>query len=308
LRFVGYDRADPPANVVFSDGGTAVFWANSGTAFTQALVPNALMGSEWTAVGVSDFSGNGGTDVLWANTSGQAAIWELNGPTLTGFGIPAGQMGSEWHIAGTGDFNGDGKDDILWESNAGTANVWTMNGTQLVSAAPVENAQGGLAQMGSEWHMVTTGDFDGDGKDDVLWENNSGDLTIWGLNGSSLSALYNNIGQNGGGVAQMGSEWHVAGVGNFNGDKTADLVWADTSNNVQIWDMEGGHISQIVTPDAHQGAGWHLDGVGDFTGSGAKDDLLWLRSDGTAQVWHVTGTQVTVTQPTTPTGDILLGV
>jgi WD40 repeat protein len=154
---------------------------------------------------------------------------------------------------------------------------------------------------------VTSGDFDGDGKDDVLWENSSGAETIWGMNGSSLPHLYNNVGQNGD-VASMGLEWHVAGVGNFNGDQTADLVWVDTNNNVQIWDMKGGHISQIVFPDGHQGIEWQLKGVGDFTGSGAKDDLLWLRSDGAAQVWHVTGTQVTVTQPTTPTGDILAGL
>jgi hypothetical protein len=179
-------------------------------------------------------------------------------------------MGSEWHVAGIGDFNGDGKSDILWESTSGTANVWSMNGTQLVSAAPVENAQGGLAQMGSEWHIVTTGDFDGDGKDDVLWEDTAGHETIWGMNGSSLSTLYNNVGQNGS-LAQMGSEWHVAGVGNFNGDKTADLVWVDTHNNVQIWDMEGGQISQIVFPNDHQGTEWQLKGVGDFTGSGTSD-------------------------------------
>jgi hypothetical protein len=215
-------------------------------------------------------------------------------------------MGSEWHIAGTGDFNGDGNSDILWESTAGTANVWTMNGTQLVSAAPVEDAQGALAQMGSEWHIVAEGDFDGDGKADVLWESDSGVETIWGLNGSSLSALYNNVGQ-AGSVAQMGSEWHAVGVGNFNGDKTADLVWVDTSNNVQFWDMEGDHINQIVFPNGHQGTEWQLKAVGDFTGSGVRDDLLWLRSDGAAQVWHVTGTQVTVTQPA-PTGDNLLGL
>jgi hypothetical protein len=106
----------------------------------------------------------------------------------------------------------------------------------------------------------------------------------------------------------MGSEWHVVGNGNFNGDKTDDLVWVDANNNnVQIWDMEGGHISQIVFPNGQQGIEWHLKAVGDFTGSGVRDDLLWLRSDGAAQVWHVNGTQVTVTQAA-PTGANLLGL
>jgi hypothetical protein len=216
-------------------------------------------------------------------------------------------MGSEWHIAGIGDFNGDGKSDILWTSTSGNADVWSMDGAQLLSDHPVEDNQGVLGQMGSDWHVVTTGDFDGDGKSDILWENTSGNTDVWSMDGSQLLNGHL-VADKQGVLAKMGSEWHVAGDGNFDGDKTADLVWVDTNNNVQIWDMDGSQISQIVNPDAHQSAGWELKGVGDFTGSGAKDDLLWLRSDGAAQVWHVTGTQVTVTQPTTPTGDILLGL
>jgi hypothetical protein len=53
---------------------------------------------------------------------------------------------------------------------------------------------------------------------------------------------------------------------------------------------------------------WHLKAVGDLTGSGSNDDLLWLRGDGDATVWHISGTQVTETQPNTPQGDILAGV
>jgi hypothetical protein len=217
-------------------------------------------------------------------------------------------MGSEWHVAGTGDFNGDGKADILWTSTSGNADVWSMDGSQLVSSHLVANDQGVLGSMGSEWHVVTTGDFDGDGKSDILWENTSGNTDVWSMDGTQL--LSDRLVKDEQSVlAQMGSEWHVAGAGNFNGDKTADLVWVDTNNNnVQIWDMDGSQISQVVTPDAHQGAGWQLKAVGDFTGSGVKDDLLWLRSDGAAQVWHVTGTQVTVTQPTTPSGYFLNGL
>jgi hypothetical protein len=97
------------------------------------------------------------------------------------------------------------------------------------------------------------------------------------------------------------------GSGNFNGDATADLVWTDPNNDVQIWYMQHGQVSQVVTPELHQDPGWQLKAVGDFTNGGAKEDLLWLKPDGTAQVWHVTGTQVTVTQPTTPSADLLLG-
>jgi len=84
-----------------------------------------------------------------------------------------------------------------------------------------------------------------------------------------------------------------------NGDGTADIIWADTSNDVQIWQMSAGQIAQFVFPSGHDGPEWHLKGVGDFTGDG-RADLLWLGGAGGAQIWDVNGTQVTVLQPTAP--------
>jgi hypothetical protein len=272
------------------------------------------MGSEWNIAGIGDFNGDGESDILWTSTSGNAVVWSLDGSHLLSEDLVAddqgvlGRMGNEWHVAGTGDFDGDGKSDILWTSTSGNAVVWSMDGSQLLSDQPVKDDQGVLGQMGSEWHVVTTGDFDGEGKSDILWENTSGNTDVWSMNGSQLLSDQP-VKDDQGVLGQMGSEWHVVGAGNFNGDKTADLVWVDTNNNnVQIWDMNGSQISQVVNlgVGAHQAVGFQLEAVGDFTGSGAKDDLLWLRSDGAAQVWHVNGTQVTVTQPTTLASDILL--
>src|SRR5204862_8303436 len=88
----------------------------------------------------------------------------------------------------------------------------------------------------------------------------------------------------------MGSEWRVAGVGNFNGDSTSDIVWVNGNNDVQIWYMAGGGISQIVTPDGHEGSEWRLDGIADLTGD-HNADLVWANNNGSTHIWQVNGTQ-----------------
>ncbi|HWB51841.1 MAG TPA: FG-GAP-like repeat-containing protein [Stellaceae bacterium] len=280
----------PSAGSAFPQaGGELVVSQLTSGSLTQTVVPNAQMGAEWAAFGMADFNGDGNSDALWTNgAGGQAAIWELTGPTLSGFDIPTGKMGAEWQVAATGDFNGDGDADILWHAQSGTdvgeVAVWTMGGTQLVGFGISDG------QIGVEWNPVATGDFYGTGRSGVLWENNLGQLQDWSLNGPDLNTLNNDVGQ-------MGAEWRVAGVGHFNGigngDPTGDVVWVDTNNNVQVWQMTDGQIAQIVTLQGNIGTGWTLQGVGDYTGSGASQ-LLWTNSNGQNVIWQVNGAQVTV--------------
>src|SRR5262249_53059240 len=109
MKLVGTADADGngQADILYSKGGSLALWANSGGKFSQASVPNAHMGAEWTAYGTGDFSGDGRTGVLWTNTTGQVAIWTLNGTVLTASTVSDGHMGAEWHVAGINDFNGD---------------------------------------------------------------------------------------------------------------------------------------------------------------------------------------------------------
>ena len=120
----------------------------------------------------TNFNGDGHTDILWQNTNGQAAIWEMNGTNqIPGGGQLVGpNPGTSWKEIGTGDFNGDGHSDILWQNTNGQAAIWEMNGTnqipgggQLVGANP-----------GPNWNAIGTGDFNGDGHSDILWQNTTG--------------------------------------------------------------------------------------------------------------------------------------
>jgi hypothetical protein len=54
-----------------------------------------------------DFSGDGNSDILWRDTSGNTAAWIMNGGQILQAGN-YGQIPTTWSIIGQRDFNGDG--------------------------------------------------------------------------------------------------------------------------------------------------------------------------------------------------------
>ena len=42
------------------------------------------------------------------------------------------------------------------------------------------------ATVGRDWTIQGVGDFNGDGKADILWRNTSGLVHLWGMNGASV--------------------------------------------------------------------------------------------------------------------------
>ena len=141
-------------------------------------------GPSWKVVGSGDFNGDGHSDILWQNASGQAAIWEMNGlnPIAGGSAAVGANPGPSWKAVGTGDFNGDGHSDILWQNARRSGrdlgdereqpDRWRQ---RRVGAIPAR-----------AWKAIGTGDFNGDGYSDILWQNTSGQAAIWEMNGTNL--------------------------------------------------------------------------------------------------------------------------
>ena len=110
-----------------------------------------------------------------------------------------------------------------------------MNGTSIIGA-------GALPNPGPNWHAAGTGDFNGDGKADILWQNIDGTPVIWEMNGTSIIGA--------GALPNPGPSWHGAGTGDFNGDGKADILWQSSDGTPVIWEMNGTSIigSGIVGP------------------------------------------------------------
>ncbi|WP_457492019.1 matrixin family metalloprotease [Tardiphaga sp. P5_C7] len=253
--------------------GDAALWTMKNGALDSYSLTQGHMGAEWSAFSSSaDFNADGKADILWTNAAGSVAIWQMNGPTLAGFSAPSGRMGAEWHVEGTGDFNKDGNSDILWVSTTNQVAVWSMNGSALAGYG----LSGG--RMGSEWTVAATGKFDAGGKAGILWESSNGSLSTWSMNGSDVTSLSS--------LGQAATGFHVAGTGDFNKDGIDDIVLLNAANDVEIWTIKNGAVSQKIDPNGHMGIEWHFSGVGDVSGDG-RSDIVWTKVDGTTAVWDM---------------------
>ena len=101
----------------------------------------------------------------------------------------------------------------------------------------VNNASFG-ATVSSDWHVLATGDFNGDGRTDVLWRNDNGTVTDW-LGQSNGSLASNPV------YASIPTNWHVVATGDFNGDGIDDILVRSDTGQIGDWlgQSNGGFVN-----------------------------------------------------------------
>lgn len=211
--------------------GTVAIWFLNGASVSSSASLGAADPATWSIVGACDVNGDGKGDLIWRSSAGVVAIWLLNGATISS-SASLGSVATSWSIVGCADFNGDGKADLLWrDTTGGTVAIWFLNGTTVSSSASL----GAVSTVTWPATSMATGDFNGDGRADILWRSNGGALAIWLLNGAAISASGN--------LGTVPTNWTVAGTGDFNGDGKGDLLWRDgTGGTVAIWFLNGGTV------------------------------------------------------------------
>lgn len=196
-----------------------------------------------------------------------------------------------WAAASTAeaarDLNADGRADILWRHDGtGGNSLWLMDGALRAAGS------GALPTTAdTNWRVVGHGDFDGDGRADILWRHvGNGSNALWLMDGIARKSS----------VALPGTAdpaWIVAGVADFDGDGQPDILWRNRVTGANaLWRMNGTtrDASFMLTSTADQN--WQVVGTADVDGDGKADivwrnaatgaNALWLMDSGTRRSSH----------------------
>ncbi len=189
-----------------------------------------------------------------------------------------------------GDFNGDSKADLVWRyyGTGGYNCIWLTGSTPESSTIddPRLDPQAVVIrdEADTDNKIVGTGDFDSDGKEDILWHNKvNGNNTVWFMNGTTYVSTASLL-------AETNLSRDICATGDMNNDGKVDILWRNrTDGSNKVWLMNGTTRQSEVTLSSETDQAWDIVGAGDFDGDG-KADILWRNTtNGSNRVWIMNG-------------------
>ncbi len=245
-------NGDGSPDIVFQDDNSflAVWNMNKGSfVSSDFLLPSQVGEPNWTIAGSGDFDGDGKEDLVFQHADGTVAIWFMDGVSLTRSVLldPSNPGDSKWRVAAAGDMNADFKTDLVFQHEDGTLAVWFLDGTKLVASRLIEPSHPG----DSGWRVRGLGDFNADGKQDLLFQHVDGRLAVWALDGGVLveAFLLDPL-------STTEPQWVVKGVADFDLDQKVDILFQRSDDaSMAIWYMDGKVLRKASLTDPVQPGG-----------------------------------------------------
>jgi hypothetical protein len=227
-------------------------YSNNGA--SNLVYPPVRVGGGWTGyllVSTGDFNGDSRSDLLARKPNGDLMFYRGN--STGGLVYPPARIGGGWNIynriLSPGDLTGDRRADLLVTNSAGELKLYRGDGTGDLVYPPVG--------LGGGWNiydrLVSTGDFTGDGRADVLARKPAGDLMLYHGNGNA-NLVYPPV--------RLGGGWNIydrlLSSGDLTADGRSDLIARKPNGDLMYYRGTGN--GKLVYPPVRLGGGWTVYG------------------------------------------------
>jgi hypothetical protein len=219
------------------------YWGNGTGGFNGGArnIMDVVPGSRILPAG--DMTGDGKPDLLAENAGRLELYTASNGRFLTEPTVAGTGWSTMRFITGGGDFSGDGRSDVLAVAATGELYLYAGNGRGRLASA---------GRIGTGWQGMVgvfgTADFNGDRTRDVLAVDRAGVLWLYPGNGKGgFRGPRSQVGTGWAGLAAVGP------LGDFTGDRKADIVAITTSGTFLVYAGDG--RGRVRSPRA-AGTGW----------------------------------------------------
>jgi autotransporter-associated beta strand protein len=197
-----------------------------------------------------------------------------------------------------GDFNQDGIMDLMWwEPHTNQLEFWLMNHGEVQAVVTH-----GYGLDISQWLLINTGDFNGDGLWELLWWNPGTGEVMAGFEPfeprpqprSSASSADAQV------IGSISGNAILSYTGDLNGDGRCDILWRDyATGQVTLWLMGEDGTPQYDGPPTSGDAGftsrlnWQAVGLSDSDASG-RADVVWRNANNNRFfTWFMDGAAIT---------------
>jgi hypothetical protein len=228
-----------------------------------------------------DSSGNHvGQEVAIGPNSENAAATLADGRTVLSFNLAAGNVDDEIldtrsnvtdHVTGHDLFGNGSADQLILRDSSVSDSISSTGGQLTMYALSPTTGLTQIGLVGADWSVAAAGDFNGDGRSDILMQHdNNGlrDLYSFTMGASQVTAITK--------FGTVGLDWQVDGTGDFNGDGYKDVLLERVNNGAKELDILGvtnGAVTSISVAGVLTPSSYQVDGIGDFNNDG-KDDIL----------------------------------
>jgi hypothetical protein len=121
----------------------------------------------------------------------------------------------------------------------------------------------------------------------IMSDGGNGDYEIYDLANNTIPAASS--------LAQISTDWQVAGLGGFDGADTSDMILRNSGTGVlEVYDISNNNITNAAFL-GQVGLEWSVAGFGDFSGNAGETDMLMRNvNTGAFQVYDISNNSVTL--------------